>query len=140
ANNLSLQFYQNIPGPTPPASDGRIIIFGGDGNNGNNGIIYGDLWILDIATYRWSIGNILNPIFDLTLYAHTATLVDNYMFVAFVMLNISQKDSYKWVTEFTPNINVKTTTTTTIPSNSFPSNTNISDPKNTGLVIGAIVG
>ncbi|CAG8666245.1 1901_t:CDS:2, partial [Cetraspora pellucida] len=65
----------------------------------------------------------------------------------------NQKDSYKWVTEFTQN-------TTTIPSNSIPSNsipsntipsntisnnpiqsnTNISDSKNTGLIIGFIIG
>ncbi|RIB23416.1 hypothetical protein C2G38_2171360 [Gigaspora rosea] len=34
--------------------------------------------------FQWSIGNILNPILDFIPYEHTATLVDNYMFVAFV--------------------------------------------------------
>ncbi|RIB11874.1 hypothetical protein C2G38_2202283 [Gigaspora rosea] len=106
-------------GPTPPVrdsfsavltSDERIIIFGGSYETTN----LGDLWILDITKFQWSIGNILNPITNLTLQGHTATLVDNYMFVSFgefsignlssriFMLDVSRKDSYRWVTEFTP--------------------------------------
>ncbi|KAF0369168.1 galactose oxidase [Gigaspora margarita] len=145
----------SIFGPTPPdrefpsavlTSDERIIIFGGY----NNGTSFGDLWILDITKYQWSIGNILNPIVDLVLYRHTATLVDNYMIVAFglfsennmsskiFMLDVSHKDSYRWVTEFTPN--ATTTTTTTISSNPISSNTISSDSKNVSLIIGAIIG
>ncbi|CAG8853324.1 3200_t:CDS:2, partial [Gigaspora margarita] len=60
-------------------SNGRVIIFGGF--NGNTTL--GDLWILNITMFQWSIGKILNSIVDLILYGHTATLVDNYMFVAF---------------------------------------------------------
>ncbi|KAF0534393.1 galactose oxidase [Gigaspora margarita] len=108
-------------GTTPPprklfsailTSDGRIIIFGGA--NVNDTVMFGDLWILDLATSRWSVGNILNPITDLTLSRHTANLVGNYMIIGFgefsksnyssriFMLDISQKDTYRWVTEFTP--------------------------------------
>ncbi|CAG8550108.1 22617_t:CDS:2 [Cetraspora pellucida] len=77
----------NTYGPIPPSRrhfsavltpDGRIIIFGG-----SQSFTYGDLWILDIITYQWSVGNILNPIANLSLTRHTATLVDNYMLVAF---------------------------------------------------------
>ncbi|CAG8587560.1 9239_t:CDS:2, partial [Cetraspora pellucida] len=140
----------SISDPTPPARsyfsavltpDGRIIIFGGD-----NGTTFGDLWILDIVTFQWSIGNILNPIADLTLSDHTATLVNNYMFVAFgrfsnlsyssriFMLNVNQKDSYNWVTEFTSNL--------TISNNTIPSDTNFIaiGSKNINLIIGVIIG
>ncbi|KAF0518672.1 galactose oxidase [Gigaspora margarita] len=145
----------SIFGPTPPdrgypsavlTSDERIIIFGGY----NNVTTFGDLWILDLTKYQWSIRNILNPIVDLVLYRHAATLVDNYMIVAFglfsennmsskiFMLDVSHKDSYRWVTEFTPN--ATTTTTTTISSNPISSNTISSDSKNVSLIIGAIIG
>ncbi|CAG8550127.1 22618_t:CDS:2, partial [Cetraspora pellucida] len=204
----------NITGPTPPSRvyfsavltpDGRIIIFGGYQLLSGT---YGDLWILDIITYQWSVGKILNPIANLNLVGHTATLVDNYMFVKKVrlrtvpdrvlknyvtievvklqrkiwlpycycpivckpnvemnimdqtqvktlaftlrpsivmknrlwssfknpiaiwkgffsnttysskifMLNVSQKDSYRWVTEFIPNITTTTTVTNSIIS------------------------
>ncbi|KAF0485811.1 galactose oxidase [Gigaspora margarita] len=79
----------SISGPIPPArsefsavltSDGRIIVFGGVNRIGE----LGDLWILYITMFQWqSSGNISNPIVKLTLYRHTATLVDNYMFVSF---------------------------------------------------------
>ncbi|KAF0501092.1 galactose oxidase [Gigaspora margarita] len=142
-------------GQTPPGRDsfsavltfdGRIIIFGGH----NEIASLGDLWILDITMFQWSIGNIFNPIVDFIPYEHTATLVDNYMFVAFgkfingsysskiSILDVSQKNSYKWVTEFIPN----TTTTTTITattSNSISNNTKSSDSKNTSRIIGSIV-
>ncbi|RIB29123.1 hypothetical protein C2G38_1250650 [Gigaspora rosea] len=120
-------------------SDGRIIIFGGfDGTN------HGDLWILNTSiskgTFQWSKGNISNPIEDLALAGHTATLVDNYMLVSFgqfgnlsysskiFMLDVSQKDSYKWVNEFA----AKTTTTT---PNTIATNT-----PTTNFLVGAIVG
>ncbi|RIB14725.1 hypothetical protein C2G38_2194250 [Gigaspora rosea] len=49
--------------------DGRIIIFGGGLTilDQNFNETFGDLWILDIAKYHWSIENILNPITDLAL-------------------------------------------------------------------------
>ncbi|RIB23263.1 hypothetical protein C2G38_2139851 [Gigaspora rosea] len=140
----------SISGPSPSprehfstvlTSDGRIIIFGGS----TIGITFGDLWILDITMFQWSIGKILNPIVNLTLYAHTATLVDNYMFVAFgdfgnrtlsskiYMLDVSRKDSYKWVTEFTQN------TATTSTASTSSSNTS-SESKYTSIIIGAIIG
>ncbi|KAF0538634.1 galactose oxidase [Gigaspora margarita] len=131
------------------ASDGRIIIFGGS----NTSTIFGDLWILDITMFQWSIGTILNPIMDLTLYYHTATLVDNYMFVSFgmfqnstisskiFMLDVSQKDYYKWVTEFTPTATNTTTTTTTTTTKATTSSSNTSsESKNTCIIIGAIIG
>ncbi|CAG8811783.1 6301_t:CDS:2, partial [Gigaspora margarita] len=114
---INLPLNSNTTGPTPPGrhdfsavltSDKRIIIFGGYGDTSS----LGDLWILDITTYQWSAGTILNPN-GLILNGHTANLVDNYMIVAFgaygwnfnfsstiYMLDVSQRDSYKWVTEF----------------------------------------
>ncbi|KAF0559385.1 galactose oxidase [Gigaspora margarita] len=140
---------KSISDPTPSVrnyfsavltSDGRIIIFGGY----SSVTVLGDLWILDTTIFQWSIGKILNPIVNLTLNGHTATLVDNYMFVAFgqfgndtlsskiFMLDVSRKDSYKWVTEFTPNTTITTVTTSS-------SNTSF-DSKNTSIIIGAIFG
>ncbi|CAG8656782.1 20715_t:CDS:2 [Cetraspora pellucida] len=69
-----------IPSAPP---DGLIIIFGGI-NNSSSKMYYGDLWILDASTYKWSIGNILNPeMGPSSLYGHTATIVGNYMVLAF---------------------------------------------------------
>ncbi|RIB17882.1 hypothetical protein C2G38_2037364 [Gigaspora rosea] len=121
-NSTSLMPMDNTTsGTTPPGRqrfsavltlDGRIIIFGGTDSGST---FFGDLWILDINTFQWSAGKISNPIADLNLSGHTATLVNNYMFVTFGLLNnesasatihmldISQKNSYTWVTEFTPN-------------------------------------
>ncbi|KAF0561680.1 galactose oxidase [Gigaspora margarita] len=153
----------SISGPTPSGrrsfsavltSDGRIIIFGGSNAAGT---VLGDLWILDITMFQWLIGKILNPIVNLTLKDHTATLVNNYMFVSFgrfgnysessriFMLDVSQKDFYKWVTEFTPNTTTTTTfTATTIPTTTTTvttnSNNTSSDSKNTSIIIGAIIG
>ncbi|CAG8815302.1 15011_t:CDS:2, partial [Gigaspora margarita] len=103
--------------------NGLIAIFSGASNS-----TLSDLWILNATTFRtfqWSKGNILNPIEDLALAGHTATLVDNYMLVAYggfpnhsfsskiFMLDVSRNDSYKWVTEFSAN-----TTTTPIEGSS----------------------
>ncbi|KAF0504365.1 galactose oxidase [Gigaspora margarita] len=106
------------------ALDGRVILFGGVSNEN----FLGDLWILDVARFQWSKGNISNPISDLTLSRHTATLVGNYMFVVFgqhsthnyssriFMLDISQNDSYRWVTEFTPLENVESVPVFALPT------------------------
>ncbi|CAG8614256.1 10272_t:CDS:2, partial [Gigaspora margarita] len=148
---LSMQFTISVNVLT---SDGRIIIFGGSNAAGT---VLGDLWILDITMFQWLIGKILNPIVNLTLKDHTATLVNNYMFVSFgrfgnysessriFMLDVSQKDFYKWVTEFTPNTTTTTTfTATTIPTTTTTvttnSNNTSSDSKNTSIIIGAIIG
>ncbi|CAG8779929.1 4857_t:CDS:2, partial [Gigaspora margarita] len=142
----------SISDPTPSARssfsavltpNGRIIIFGGsDGTT-----VFGDLWILDTSVYQWSKGNILNPIAGLTLDNHVATLVDDYMFIAFgryavnnysskiYMLNVSQKDSYSWVTEFIPTTTVPNNTTTTIPSNTA---TTVSSNKKIGEIVGGV--
>ncbi|KAF0559058.1 galactose oxidase [Gigaspora margarita] len=134
----------NISGPIPPirtlfsailTPDRRVIIFGGCAK----GVPLGDLWILDTVVFQWSIGRILNSIEGLVLCGHTATLVEIYMIVAFgsfvngslssklFMLDVSQKDSYRWVNEFTTNV-------------TFPNNTIISDFKISNLSIGAITG
>ncbi|CAG8640932.1 42726_t:CDS:2 [Gigaspora margarita] len=125
------------------APDRRIIIFGGctkgGGPLGDLGGARGDLWILDTVVFQWSIGKILNPIEGLVLCGHTAVLVEIYMIVAFgsfmngslssklFMLDVNQKNSYRWVNEFTTYV-------------SFPSNAAISDFKISSLTIGAITG
>ncbi|CAG8719917.1 26935_t:CDS:10, partial [Gigaspora margarita] len=118
----SVLMNKNTTGPTPPnriffstvlTSNKHIIIFGGVNEDCE---VFRDLWILDIETYQWSTRNISNPN-NLTLCGHTVTLVDNYMIVAFgvydrefnesssiYMLDVSQKDFYKWVTEFIPTL------------------------------------
>ncbi|CAG8600699.1 11642_t:CDS:2, partial [Scutellospora calospora] len=102
-NNLSLYNTNSdswtsitTSGQTPPpriyfsavlTSDGRIIMFGGQGpfTTGSPQISYGDLWILNISNYQWSSGNISNPTMGPSnLFSHTADLVNNtYMFVSF---------------------------------------------------------
>ncbi|CAG8514012.1 2462_t:CDS:2, partial [Gigaspora margarita] len=141
----------NTSGPIPPVRvyfsavltlDGRIIIFGGSViKDLDINVTLGDLWILDIAKYQWSKGNISNPIVDLELHGHTATLVDNYMFIAFgsflnnsvssniFILDANQKTSYKWITEFPP-----------IQNNTDINSTKIQEHENTNLIIGAIIG
>ncbi|RIB23254.1 hypothetical protein C2G38_2032903 [Gigaspora rosea] len=63
------------------------------------------------------------------------------------MLDVSRKDSYKWVTEFTPNTTITTTTTptaTTTPTTTTTVTTSLSnassESKNTSIIIGAIIG
>ncbi|KAF0528058.1 galactose oxidase [Gigaspora margarita] len=143
-NNLPLYNTKSDIWTNMVTPDGRVIIFGGSNVlNVSTTVVFGNLWILNTTVFRWSIGNILNPIVDL---GHTATLVDNYMFIAFgefsfknyssriFMLDVSQKDSYRWVTEFTPNI---TTTAVSIPSTTIQSSSIIS---NSSLIIGGIIG
>ncbi|CAG8788417.1 38667_t:CDS:2, partial [Gigaspora margarita] len=52
--------------------------------------VFSDLWILNTqALFEWSMGIISNPIVDLALYGHTATLVDNYMFISLVSFKMA---------------------------------------------------
>ncbi|KAF0468714.1 galactose oxidase [Gigaspora margarita] len=133
-------------------SDGRIVIFGGyslgnvfDGSFSLD--VFSDLWILNTqALFEWSIGIISNPIVDLALYGHTATLVDNYMFVSFgkfqngthlpkiFILDVSQKDSYKWVTEFDANTKTTTTNITTITTANTLTTNFLA-----GIIVGSII-
>ncbi|CAG8705959.1 9288_t:CDS:2, partial [Cetraspora pellucida] len=142
--NTTSNIWSNIStsGPIPPGRryfsvvltpDRRILMFGG-----KNEMTLGDLWILNISTFQWSIGNIVNPIADLTLSGHTATLMDNYMFVAFgtfsnssfssriFILNVNQNNAYAWVDGLT------STSITNL-------NPTTSDSKFSGLIISAII-
>ncbi|KAF0538633.1 galactose oxidase [Gigaspora margarita] len=128
---------KNTSGPIPPVR----VYFQRVIKDLDINVTLGDLWILDIAKYQWSKGNISNPIVDLELHGHTATLVDNYMFIAFgsflnnsvssniFILDANQKISYKWITEFPP-----------IQNNTDINSTKIQEHENTNLIIGAIIG
>ncbi|CAG8829304.1 17809_t:CDS:10, partial [Gigaspora margarita] len=52
------------------ANEERLEIFGST----NNGVVLGDLWILNANTYEWSTGNILNPIPGLTIINRIRTV------------------------------------------------------------------
>ncbi|CAG8451379.1 21078_t:CDS:2 [Cetraspora pellucida] len=116
-----------VSGPAPPGrrdfsavltNDNRIIIYGG---MMDELYVSGDAWTLYIENSQWSWtkGNITNSSEDSIIYSygHTATLVNNYMFINFgnrlpiennspiiMLLDVSQKDNFRWVTEFIPNI------------------------------------
>ena len=51
------------------------------------------------------------------------------------ILDVSDRDNYKWVTKFTPN-----TTTTSIPSPSASTNISQSNQSNLGVIIGGTIG
>ncbi|CAI2164558.1 19513_t:CDS:2 [Funneliformis geosporum] len=109
-------------------SDGKIVFLGGQGNYN----ISRSIDIYDTNNDKWSqmIPNGTPPqkmavllYMDLIKYTpslarHTATLVGNYMVIAFgliykdnkyvfsnqiLLLDVSDKNDYKWVTNFTPN-------------------------------------
>ncbi|CAG8561242.1 23351_t:CDS:2, partial [Cetraspora pellucida] len=61
------------------------------------------------------------------------------------ILDVSRKDYYKWITEFTPNTTISNNANPTSninPANTISSSTNtvVSDFKNLGLIIGATIG
>ncbi|GES72840.1 hypothetical protein GLOIN_2v1641931 [Rhizophagus clarus] len=152
----------NVPGYSPTSrayhsavltQDGRIIVYGG---TTDNGAAIDDLVILDTSQtiYAWSKANVSTNSPPSRFY-HTATLVGDYMIVAFgrnnlslplptsnevFILDTSDKSNYKWVSEFNPNPKSPTLSTTSDSSNSNSSdlNKNISN-QNKNLTIGIIV-
>ncbi|POG61961.1 hypothetical protein GLOIN_2v1785948 [Rhizophagus irregularis DAOM 181602=DAOM 197198] len=101
------------------AQDGLIIIYGGM-NNINLGPSPDQILVLDtkVDPFTWSTPNI-DPAPSSTPYGgHTATLVGNYMIIAFGfyrnatrdfiysnqihMIDVSEKNNYKWVKNFIP--------------------------------------
>ncbi|KAF0413127.1 kelch repeat protein [Gigaspora margarita] len=104
---------------------------------------------LDILTFTWTIPVILNSGGPLRcLVDHTATLIGAYVLIAFgyyqtdddeftssdiFLLDVSQKDSYKWVTTYDP-INSIQPIPASPTSPTSPSNINI------GAVIAGTIG
>ncbi|GBC05375.1 hypothetical protein RclHR1_00620015 [Rhizophagus clarus] len=89
--------------------DGRIIVYGGT-EPLLSITVQDDLYVLNTTTYEWTIPEVENK--PITKSFHTACLYENYMIVAFGMLNdnlpdskiylldITNKITYKWVTDF----------------------------------------
>jgi hypothetical protein len=97
--------------------DGRIIVYGGIlPSKISDNIPQDDLSVLNTTTYEWLSTVVMNRP-DTKSY-HTACLHDNYMIVAFgiskndkvnskiYILNITDKTTYKWITDFKPNKSV----------------------------------
>ncbi|PKK65592.1 hypothetical protein RhiirC2_785924, partial [Rhizophagus irregularis] len=98
--------------------DGLIIIYGGTGSHVSDQIL-----VLDTKTnpFNWFIPNINPAPSSAPFRGHTATLVGNYMIIAFglyrnittrknvlndqiYMIDVSEENNYRWVKSFTPNI------------------------------------
>ncbi|CAG8597181.1 1982_t:CDS:2, partial [Cetraspora pellucida] len=120
-----------------------------------DGFPKGPIVSLDITTLTWSTPTISNNGLSPGLFWHTSTLFDKYILVAFgeyvdyqplnnfYLLDISQKNNYKWVNIY----NLSVSTTTSLPTTSQtptytsipPYNKNDSNP-NFGLIIGLVLG
>ncbi|CAB4489296.1 unnamed protein product [Rhizophagus irregularis] len=125
--------------------DERIIIFGGI-KGGSNEPVLNQLAVLNTKTtpYEWSIPQVSaignKP---LTTYAHSATLVDNYMFINFgTITNYSETQllpffyildirNFTWVTQFEPE---------ELPTNSTNSPDLPVEKSDNGKQIGIILG
>ncbi|CAB5186305.1 unnamed protein product [Rhizophagus irregularis] len=98
--------------------DGLIIIYGGVNNIGP---VPDQISVLDtkVDPFTWSIPNIDYAPSSAPFSGHTATLVGNYMIIAFGyyrtattkstvlsdqihMIDVREKNNYKWVKNFTP--------------------------------------
>ncbi|CAB4407957.1 unnamed protein product [Rhizophagus irregularis] len=100
--------------------DGLIIIYGGINDDSP---VPDQISVLDtkVNPFTWSIPNIDPAPSSVPFSGHTATLVENYMIIAFGsyhsntthddvfsdqihMIDVSEKNNYKWVKSFTPSI------------------------------------
>ncbi|CAG8661985.1 19967_t:CDS:2 [Cetraspora pellucida] len=120
-----------------------------------DGFPQGPIVSLDITTLTWSTPTISNNGLSQGLFWHTSTLFDKYILIAFgeyvdyqplnniYLLDISQKNNYKWVNIYNPS--VSTTTSLSITSQ-IPTYTSISPDNKTesnlnfGLIIGLALG
>ncbi|CAJ0829314.1 12116_t:CDS:2 [Entrophospora sp. SA101] len=154
---LKLPLY-NINDDTWSSMDGRIIVYGGYINRGTLIPVSDDLVILDTTSspFTWSKANV-STISPLSRTYHSATLVNEYMIVAFgrndiylpllgmneiYILDISDKFNYKWVNEF--NINpVSTAPTnprdTSIETTNTDTGTDHNNTTNVGLIIATVI-
>ncbi|EXX52886.1 uncharacterized protein OCT59_007179 [Rhizophagus irregularis] len=91
-------------------ADGRIILYGGVKDD----VFTNDLAVLDTTKYEWSLPEVKDK--PKPKSYHTACFYDNFMIVAFGILNddnqpdsgiylldLTDKSTYKWVTDFKPN-------------------------------------
>ena len=131
----------------------------------NNNPVSDDLVVLDITqtTFTWSRANV-STTSPLSRFYHSATLVGDYMIVAFGRNNVylpspetneifilytGNKSDYKWVNEFIPPVpppvppsnpsmpSTPSTTSTTSTPNSGEKNNNKSTNRN--LIIGVVI-
>ncbi|POG76311.1 hypothetical protein GLOIN_2v1838155 [Rhizophagus irregularis DAOM 181602=DAOM 197198] len=137
--------------------DGLIIIYGGINKMGSP--VPDQISVLDtkVDPFTWSFPNIDPAPSSAPFSDHTATLVGNYMIIAFGhttddvfsdqihMIDVSEKNNYKWVKSFTPII-TKTAKSAIIGGTSgsiatTPNNTKIAYPaKSPGADHAAIIG
>ncbi|PKK75369.1 hypothetical protein RhiirC2_846071 [Rhizophagus irregularis] len=133
--------------------DERIIIFGG--NKDSNEPVLNQLAVLNTKTtpYEWSIPQVSAiDNMPLTTFAHSATLVENYMFINFGTIpNYSKIQllpffyildirNFTWVTQFEPEKSpIVTTSVNTSPTNSPDLTTEKSDNgKQIGIILGTV--
>ncbi|KAF0384721.1 galactose oxidase [Gigaspora margarita] len=118
------------------------------------------IWALDTLKFVWSVASISNIGGSPTsLFSFASTLVGAYILIGFgrsndstdlvtndfFLLDVSQKDNYKWVTTFDPTKQLQsfqpssTTSPSSPPSNSS-SNSSNNSPNNIATIIGSIFG
>ncbi|CAB4408072.1 unnamed protein product [Rhizophagus irregularis] len=130
--------------------DGLIIIYGGVRKMRP---VPDQILVLDtkVNPFIWSIPNI-DPAPSLAPFcAHTATLVGNYMIIAFGyttynndpsdqihMIDVSEENNYKWVKSFTPNNTYTNDSASTTESASATKSANAT--KSPGAAHAAIIG
>ncbi|GBC05373.1 hypothetical protein RclHR1_00620013 [Rhizophagus clarus] len=98
--------------------DGRIIVYGGTSLFRGFNMSQNDLYVLNTTTYEWSTPEVKNK--PITKSFHTACLYENYMIVAFgtsnsdnkpnseiYLLDITDKTTYKWITDFNLNKSIE---------------------------------
>ncbi|CAB4477977.1 galactose oxidase [Rhizophagus irregularis] len=105
----SVPFRRGFSAILVPA-DGRIIVYGGVKDD----VFTSDLAVLDTTKYEWSLPEVKDK--PKPKSYHTACFYDNFMIVAFGILNddnrpdsgiylldLTDKSTYRWVTDFKPN-------------------------------------
>ncbi|PKY55268.1 hypothetical protein RhiirA4_448331 [Rhizophagus irregularis] len=136
--------------------DGLIIIYGGANNKGAP--VTDQISVLDIkvSPFTWSILNDIDPVPRSAPYGgHTATIVGNYMIIAFGfylnatsllavlndqihMIDVSEDNNYKFVKSFTPNITKTAYPTETLAT--IPNITKAASPTKSAIIGGTTGG
>ncbi|RGB38777.1 hypothetical protein C1646_755276 [Rhizophagus diaphanus] len=135
-------------------SDERIIIFGGI-KGGSNEPVLNQLAVLNTKStpYEWTIPQVSTINAPPTIVHHSATLIENYMFINFgdipnynsqtqlpPFIYILDIRNFTWVTQFEPEKSpIVTTSVNTSPTNSPDLTTEKSDNgKQIGIILGTV--
>ncbi|PKC03510.1 hypothetical protein RhiirA5_363157 [Rhizophagus irregularis] len=136
--------------------NGLIIIYGGANNKGAPVADLISVLDIKVSPFTWSILNDIDPVPRSAPYGgHTATIVGNYMIIAFGfylnatsqlavlndqihMIDVSEDNNYKFVKSFTPNITKTAYPTETLAT--IPNITKTAYPTKSAIIGGTIGG